>query len=66
VSYLKLHDTVKIGSRILLDDGIVEVEVVSKGDQHGEVTCRVRNQGMLGNKKGAPFPYPCCIGNVML
>ena len=52
VSYEKLHGTVSVGSRILLDDGAVEVQVESKGTNHGEVLCRVMNQGMLGNKKG--------------
>ena len=36
-----------MGARVLLDDGAVEV-----GDSHGEVVCRVQNQGVLGNKKG--------------
>lgn len=58
VSYMKLHDTVSVGSRILLDDGIVEVVVESKGTEHGEVTCRVRNQGVLGNKKGTHLHPP--------
>ena len=52
ISYQKMQSTVSIGSRILLDDGTVEVVVESKGVEHGEVTCRVLNQGVLGNKKG--------------
>jgi pyruvate kinase len=52
VSYQKLHSTVTVGSRILLDDGAVEVVVEGKGASHGEVICRVKNQGMIGNKKG--------------
>lgn len=31
ISYQKLQSTVTAGSRILLDDGAVEVEVLSKG-----------------------------------
>jgi pyruvate kinase len=53
---------VQPGSRILLDDGSVEVEVLSKGTAHGEVQCKVLNQGMLGNKKGMlPLPMQQCL-----
>eukprot|EP00598_Pedospumella_elongata_P003117 CAMPEP_0184966804 /NCGR_PEP_ID=MMETSP1098-20130426/370_1 /TAXON_ID=89044 /ORGANISM="Spumella elongata, Strain CCAP 955/1" /LENGTH=518 /DNA_ID=CAMNT_0027488147 /DNA_START=100 /DNA_END=1656 /DNA_ORIENTATION=+ len=56
ISYQKLQSTVTAGSRILLDDGAVEVEVLSKGTQHGEIVCKVNNQGVLGNKKGVNMP----------
>ena len=52
VSYQQLQKTVSVGARVLLDDGAVEVVVESLGDSHGEVVCRVQNQGVLGNKKG--------------
>ena len=57
ISYRKLYDTVSLGSSILLDDGIVELQVDSKGSSsNGEVTCRVMNSGVVGNKKGVNMP----------
>ncbi len=44
---------------MLLDDGIIEVQAVSKSkDAKGEahIVCTVVNSGTLGNKKGA-----CCF-----
>ena len=56
ISYSKLYDTVSLGSSILLDDGIVELKVESKGSNGTEVTCRVMNSGVVGNKKGVNMP----------
>lgn len=56
ISYRKLYDTVSLGSSILLDDGIVELKVESKGSNGTEVTCRVMNSGVVGNKKGVNMP----------
>jgi pyruvate kinase len=56
ISYRKLYDTVPLGSSILLDDGIVELKVESKGSNGTEVTCRVMNTGVVGNKKGVNMP----------
>jgi len=56
VTYDKLADEVVAGSRILLDDGRVEmlVERVDKSDQ--TLYCSVTVGGVLSNNKGVNFP----------
>ena len=47
------------GSSILLDDGAIEVQAVSKSmTDKGEanIVCTVINSGTLGNKKGVNMP----------
>jgi len=49
-----LHNSVVIGSRIFLDDGLVELEVSEvSGD---DVVCRALNGGLLGERKGVNCP----------
>ena len=50
ISYADLSRTVKEGSTILLDDGAIELRVTAVAED--EVSCRVVNSGVLGNKKG--------------
>jgi len=54
VSYNKLPREVAAGNVILLDDGAIELEVVSATDS--EIHCRVVHGGMLGNTKGVNLP----------
>jgi len=54
VSYRKLPREVKVKDVILLDDGAIELEVVSTTDS--AVRCRVVHGGMLGNTKGVNLP----------
>ena len=54
VSYAKLPREVKIGDVILLDDGAIELEVLSTSDS--EIHCRVVHGGILGNRKGVNLP----------
>lgn len=54
VSYKELYRDVRAGSHILIDDGLIELEVL---DIHGtDIHCRVLNGGKLGNKKGINVP----------
>lgn len=54
VTYEKLHEDVKAGERILLDDGLLSAEVVSvKGK---DVICKVIDGGLLTSHKGVNFP----------
>lgn len=54
VTYPYLAEDVPPGSRILLDDGRIELEAVSReGD---ELRCRVVHGGVLGERKGVNFP----------
>ena len=56
VTYARLADEVKAGSRILLDDGRVEM-VAERVDQVGQsLHCRVTVGGVLSNNKGVNFP----------
>jgi pyruvate kinase len=56
VTYDRLADEVPPGSRILLDDGRVEM-VVEAVDQPGQTLhCRVSVGGVLSNNKGVNFP----------
>jgi len=56
VTYDRLADEVPPGSRILLDDGRVEM-VVETVDQPGQTLhCRVSVGGVLSNNKGVNFP----------
>ena len=56
VTYDKLADEVTAGSRILLDDGRVEMKVerVDKAEQ--TLHCTVTVGGVLSNNKGVNFP----------
>ncbi len=54
VSYARLPREVKAQDVILLDDGAIELEVVSTTDD--EIRCRVVHGGILGNTKGVNLP----------
>lgn len=54
VSYKNLYQDVKPGSRILINDGLVELVVVEvKGN---DIHCQVLNQGVIGDRKGINVP----------
>ncbi|MCI2841178.1 pyruvate kinase [Staphylococcus hominis] len=52
VTYEDLINDVQIGSYILLDDGLVELQVKDIDKDKGEVKCDILNTGELKNKKG--------------
>jgi pyruvate kinase len=54
VSYPKLPREVTAGDVILLDDGAIELEVLSTTDC--EISCRVVHGGILGKTKGVNLP----------
>ncbi len=56
VTYEELINDIEIGSFILLDDGLIELEVESIDHATGEVHCKVLNTGELKNKKGVNLP----------
>ncbi len=60
ISYAGLPDDVKPGNHILIDDGLVDLEVtainpVANSDAK-DIVCRVLNEGVIGNKKGVNVP----------
>lgn len=54
VTYPGLASDLQAGNTILLDDGLVELEVLSTTDT--EVKCKVLNNGELGENKGVNLP----------
>ncbi|MDN4072625.1 pyruvate kinase [Fictibacillus terranigra] len=54
VTYPGLVDDVHVGSKILLDDGLIELEVTNFGSK--EITTKILNSGTLKNKKGVNVP----------
>lgn len=56
ISYAGLIDDVDSGSRILLDDGLVELKIKNIDKSSNEIHCEVLNDGVLKNKKGVNVP----------
>jgi len=56
ISYPSLAQEVPEGSRILLDDGKVEMRVESVDRLKGDLSCRVVVGGVLSSNKGVNFP----------
>ncbi|MEA5577514.1 pyruvate kinase [Anabaena sp. UHCC 0451] len=56
VTYDYLAEEVPVGSKILLDDGRVEMVVEEINRDKGDLHCRVTVPGKLSNNKGVNFP----------
>lgn len=56
VSYPGLINDVHKGSKILLDDGLIELEVTELNRETSEIVTKVLNSGVLKNKKGVNVP----------
>lgn len=54
ISYENLPNDVEIGSTILVDDGLVEMQVVEKTET--EIKCIVKNNGVIKSNKGVNVP----------
>lgn len=54
ITYKNLKEDVKEGSRILIDDGKIEMEV--KKIEGEEIICKILNGGMVSNHKGINIP----------
>jgi pyruvate kinase len=54
VTYARLHESVRRGTRILIDDGLVEMRVLDVVDQ--DVICQVLNSGTIKDRKGINIP----------
>lgn len=55
ITYLNLPEYVKRGTRILIDDGLVEF-VVDSVENGTDIKCKVQNSGEILNKKGLNIP----------
>ena len=56
VTYEGLIEDVHVGSKILLDDGLIGLEVTEIDKANGEIHTYVANSGVLKNKKGVNVP----------
>lgn len=56
VSYSGLINDVEVGSKILLDDGLVELEVIAIDNEANEIKTKALNSGEIKNKKGVNVP----------
>lgn len=54
ITYPDLYKDVEAGSIILIDDGLIEMEVVKVADT--DIICRVKNGGTIANKRGVNVP----------
>lgn len=54
VTYKELYKDVQKGGRILINDGLVELEVCEIKDK--DISCKVLNGGAIGNNKGINVP----------
>ena len=54
VTYVDLHDEVSVGTRILIDDGLIELAVEDIKGQ--DINCVVRSGGPLSNNKSINIP----------
>ncbi len=66
ITYKNLYNDIKVGSKILMDDGLIEMEVTAihaaenvdsaADNQPMDIVCRVINGGAVSNKKGVNVP----------
>ncbi|MGD9677574.1 MAG: pyruvate kinase [Vulcanibacillus sp.] len=54
VTYKNLVDEISVGVRILIDDGIIGLEVIDI--KENEIFCKIVNGGLLKSKKGVNIP----------
>lgn len=54
ITYAGLAQDIQVGQTILIDDGLIELQVISKTET--EIVCKVLNGGELGQKKGVNVP----------
>lgn len=54
ISYPNLIYDIEIGSKILIDDGLIEMDAIAVSAT--DITCTVKNSGTISNKKGVNVP----------
>ena len=54
ISHKQLYKDVKVGTRILINDGLVAMEVIKVEGK--DIHCRVLNGGIISNNKGVNIP----------
>lgn len=56
LTYDKLAEDVTIGSKILVDDGLIALEVAKIDPETRVITCKILNSGTISNHKGINLP----------
>lgn len=56
ITYPGLIEDVHVGSKILLDDGLIGLEVLHIDNEQNEIQTKILNTGTLKNKKGVNVP----------
>lgn len=56
ITYPGLIDDVKAGSKILLDDGLIELEITDIDKENKELKTKALNSGVVKDKKGVNVP----------
>jgi pyruvate kinase len=56
MDYKNLPKVMAVGQSIMVDDGLIELKVISKDEAAGTMQCEVVNAGLLGGKKGCNLP----------
>lgn len=56
ITYPELIDDVVVGNHILLDDGLIDLEVTEIDRENNEIVTLIKNSGILKNKKGVNLP----------
>ena len=54
VNHPKAIDSIEVGNTILLENGLMSMEVISK--EEDGITCKITSGGVLGNKKSLSVP----------
>lgn len=54
ISYKELPHDISIGNRVMIDDGLIELEVIEKDERN--IVCVVNNGGEIKNNKGVNVP----------
>ena len=54
ITYKGLVQDIQAGNRVLIDDGLIELEVEEKNET--DIVCIIKNGGELGSKKGVNIP----------
>ena len=56
VTYPGLYDDTHVGGHVLIDDGLVDLKITDKDEEHKELVTIVQNAGTIGSKKGVNAP----------
>ncbi len=56
ITYPELINDIEVGTHILLDDGLIDLEITELDHTNNEIVVLVQNPGTLKNKKGVNVP----------